>query len=112
MGGQADLGCYSRLHRLLRAEGVPVSRYQVKTLPDQRVFTDRAGFGGGYPWTAGTPGPAADCPVAQAVIDDSLTLQKRHLNPQAGPALERYADGFEKVWRHLDIAARLAGADR
>lgn len=100
------------VHRLLRAEGVPVSRYQVKTLPDQQVFTERVGFGAGYPWTAAAPGPAADCPVARAVIDDSLTLQKRHLNPQAGPALERYAGGFEKVWRHLDSAARLAGADR
>ncbi|WP_243726938.1 hypothetical protein [Actinocrispum wychmicini] len=35
------------LHRLLRAEGVPVSRYQVMPLPDQRVFTDRVGFGRG-----------------------------------------------------------------
>jgi perosamine synthetase len=100
------------VHRLLRAEGVPVSRYQVITLPRQRVFTERAGFGAGYPWTAGEAGPAADCPVADAVIDDSLTLQKRHLNPEAGPALERYADGFEKVWRHLDVVARLAGASQ
>jgi perosamine synthetase len=103
------------VHRLLRAEGVPLSRYQVMTLPRQRVFTDRTGFGDGYPWRAGADGPVSaspvtDCPVAEAVIDDSLTLQKRHLNPDAGPALQRYADGFEKVWRHLDVAARLAGA--
>jgi perosamine synthetase len=100
------------IHRLLRAEGVPVSRYQVMTLPQQRVFADRIGFGAGYPWAAGAPMPAADCPVAESVIDDSLTLQKRHLNPQAGPALQQYADGFEKVWRHLDVAGRLAGAHR
>lgn len=97
------------VHRLLRAEGVPVSRYQTTTLPRQRVFTERIGFGGGYPWAAGEPAPATDCPVAEAVIDDSLTLQKRHLNPEAGPALQRYADGFEKVWRHLDVVARFAG---
>lgn len=97
------------VHRLLRTEGVPVSRYQTSTLPRQRVFTERIGFGAGYPWAAGTPGPAADCPTAEAIIDDSLTLQKRHLNPQAGPALQRYADGFEKVWRHLDVVARFAG---
>jgi perosamine synthetase len=98
------------VHRLLRAEGVPVSRYQVRTLPQQQVFTERVGFGRGYPWAAGTPGPAASCPVAEAVIDDSLTLQRRHLNPDAGPALQRYADGFEKVWRHLDVVERLARA--
>lgn len=100
------------VHRLLRAEGVPVSRYQVMTLPRQRVFTERTGFGAGYPWAAAGAGAAADCPVAEAVIEDSLTLQKRHLNPQAGPALHRYADGFEKVWQHLDVVARLAGAGR
>lgn len=100
------------VHRLLRAEGVPVSRYQVMPLPRQRVFTDREGFGNGYPWRAGAREPASDCPVAEAVIEDSLTLQKRHLNPAAGPALQRYADGFEKVWRHLDVAARIAGAGR
>jgi dTDP-4-amino-4,6-dideoxygalactose transaminase len=100
------------VRRLLRAEGVPVSRYQVLTLPQQRVFTDREGFGHGYPWAAGSPGPGLDCPVAEAVIDDSLTIQKRHLNPGAGPALMRYADAFEKVWSQLDVAARLAEAAR
>ena len=100
------------VQRLLRAEGVPISRYQKLTLAQQRVFTDRVGFGGGYPWTAGEPGPVTGCPVAEAVIADSLTLQKRHLNPEAGPALQRYADGFEKVWRHLDVAARMAGDSR
>ncbi len=100
------------LHRLLRAEGVPVSRYQKLTLPRQKVFTDRIGFGAGYPWAAGEPGPATECPVAEAVIADSLTIQKRHLNPAAGPALQRYADGFEKVWQHLDVAARMAGGSR
>jgi dTDP-4-amino-4,6-dideoxygalactose transaminase len=97
------------IHRLLRAEGVPISRYQKLTLPRQKVFRDQVGFGGGYPWIAGTPGPVTDCPVAEAVIADSLTLQKRHLNPEAGPALQRYADGFEKVWRHLEVAARMSG---
>jgi dTDP-4-amino-4,6-dideoxygalactose transaminase len=98
------------IRRLLRAEGVPVSRYQVLTLPQQRVFTDREGYGGGYPWAAGEPGPGQACPVAEAVIDDSVTIQKRHLNPGAGPALMRYADAFEKVWSRLDLAARLAEA--
>jgi perosamine synthetase len=98
------------VRRMLRAEGVPMSRYQLMPLPRQRVFADRAGFGAGYPWAAGTdPGPA-DCPVTQAVIDDSLTLQKRHLNPEAHQTLQHYAAAFEKVWGHLGIVARLAAA--
>lgn len=100
------------LHRLLRAEGVPVSRYQLLPLPEQRVFVDRIGFGRGYPWAAGCPTPASDYPVATQVIADSLALQKRHLNPDAGAALQRYADGFEKVWDQLDTVATLARAAR
>ena len=42
------------------------------------------------------------------MIEDSLTLQKRHLNPNAGPVLDLYADGFEKAWEHLDAIARMA----
>ncbi|MEV6980968.1 DegT/DnrJ/EryC1/StrS family aminotransferase [Sphaerisporangium sp. NPDC051017] len=100
------------LHRLLRAEGVPVSRYQLLALPEQKVFTDRIGYGSGYPWTAGDPVADAEHPVATQVIADSLTLQKRHLNPDAGPALQRYADGFEKVWANLDMAAAIAKSAR
>ncbi len=84
------------LHRLLRAEGVPVSRYQLTALPEQEVF--RGGEG---------PDPASYA-TATAVIEDSLTLQKRHLNPDAGSVLDLYADGFEKAWEHLDAIARLA----
>ncbi|MFF5261711.1 DegT/DnrJ/EryC1/StrS family aminotransferase [Actinomadura viridis] len=106
-------GAFRRvLHRLLRTEGVPVSRYQLMTLPEQKVFTDRVGFGRGYPWAAAEPPPHAEHPVARAVIEDSLTLQKRHLHPDAGPALQRYADGFEKVWCHLDVVAHMARASR
>ena len=103
------------LHRLLRAEGVPVSSYQLMPLPDQKVFQEREGFGRGYPWAAldsKDAGTAGDHPVTRAVIDDSLTIQKRHLNPYAGELLQRYADAFEKVWAGLDVAARLAGASR
>lgn len=96
-------------HRLLRAEGVPVSRYQLMALPEQKVFTDRVGFGAGVPWSiTGEPAPAAPHPVTDAVIDDSLALQKRHLNPDAGPALQAYADGFEKLWENLDTVLAVA----
>lgn len=97
------------LHRLLRAEGVPMSRYQLMTLPEQKVFVDRTGFGRGYPWAAlENDEPQGAHPQATQVIADSLTLQKRHLNPEAGEALQRYADGFAKVWDHLDEVAELA----
>jgi dTDP-4-amino-4,6-dideoxygalactose transaminase len=101
------------LRRLLRAEGVPMSRYQLMPLPDQKVFVDRIGFGGGYPWSAaGGPVPVAgaDHPVTRAVLADSLTLQKRHLHPGAGALLDRYADAFEKVWSSTGMVATLAAA--
>jgi perosamine synthetase len=73
------------LHKALRAEGVPMSSYQVLPLPAQPAF--RGG---------------ADCfPVAAAVLQDSLCLQRRHLNPGSGPALVQYADAITKVWEHL-----------
>lgn len=103
----------STLRRLLRAEGVPMSQYQLMPLPDQKVFVDRLGFGSGYPWSIiGAPGTVAgeDYPVARAVIADSLTLQKRHLNPGARDLLTRYAEAFEKVWANSDMVATLAKA--
>ncbi len=98
------------LRRLLRAEGVPVSRYQLMPLPDQKVFTERTGFGRGYPWTAAQPQPEFDCPVTRAIIDDSLCIQKRHLNPAAHDTLQDYAGAFEKVWRNLPMVERMARA--
>jgi len=109
--GVAPHALRSVLHRLLRAEGVPMSRYQLLPLPEQKAFADRTGFGHGYPWTAlHKPEPRPECPVTTAVIADSLTLQKRHLHPQAGPTLQRYADAFDKVWHHLPTVADLARA--
>ncbi|MFR9673248.1 DegT/DnrJ/EryC1/StrS family aminotransferase [Streptomyces sp. TR06-5] len=101
------------LRRLLRAEGVPMSQYQLMPLPDQKVFVDRIGFGAGYPWSVtGVPGPVQgeDFPVARAVIADSLTLQKRHLHPDSCDLLRHYADAFEKVWANAEMVTTLAGA--
>jgi len=73
------------LHKALRAEGVPMSSYQVLPLPAQPAFRGKQ-----------------DCfPVATAVLQDSLCLQRRHLNPGSGPALVQYADAITKVWEHL-----------
>jgi dTDP-4-amino-4,6-dideoxygalactose transaminase len=109
LSGVTPSGMRRALRRLLRAEGVPLSQYQLMGLPEQQVFVDRVGFGKGYPWTAAPDAsPPGDYPVTRAVIDDSLALQKRHLNPDAGPLLQRYADAFEKVWANLDVVARMA----
>ncbi|MFX4294248.1 DegT/DnrJ/EryC1/StrS family aminotransferase [Streptomyces bohaiensis] len=113
LDGVAPRALRTALRRLLRAEGVPMSQYQLLPLPDQTVFVDRLGFGAGHPWAVtGAPGTVRGegYPVTRAVIEDSLTIQKRHLNPDSGPLLARYADAFEKVWAHRDMVATLAGA--
>ncbi len=97
--------------RALRAEGVPASHYQLTPLPGQKVFQELLGFGG-YPWAlpgARTPSYAIEqFPNTLQVIEDSFTLQKAHLHPEAGPLLGFYADAFEKVWQHRDTLARHA----
>lgn len=103
----------SVLRRLLRAEGVPMSQYQLMPLPDQQVFVDRLGFGSGYPWSVtGAPGTVAGAgyPVTRSVIADSLTIQKRHLHPGSGDLLGLYVDAFEKVWENRDVVATLVKA--
>ncbi|GAA3169227.1 MULTISPECIES: DegT/DnrJ/EryC1/StrS family aminotransferase [Streptomyces] len=99
------------VQRALRAEGVPAAPYQLQPLPAQRVFTEQRGFGA-YPWAlpgvAARPYRAEDFPATLRVLDDSFTLQKAHLHPEAGPLLARYADAFEKVWQHRDELAAVA----
>jgi len=103
----------SALMRALRAEGVPLSRYQVMPLPAQRVFAERGGYGG-YPWKLpGVPHlvyRGEDFPNTLRIIEDSFVIQKAHLHPDARPLLEAYADAFEKVWRHRDFIAGHAAA--
>ena len=100
------------LRRALVAEGVPLSYYQIVPLPGQPVFQNRVGFGRDYPWTLPETKPQhydiEDYPQTLAVIEDSLVLRRMHLNPDAGPALEAYADGFAKVWENLEHIAQLA----
>ena len=90
-------------HRILRAEGVPVSQYQVAPLPAHPAF--RAA---GQSLDEIAEAFAVSC----ATVDASLCLQRRHLGPDAGPALDAYADAFEKVWGHLDLVARMARSDQ
>ncbi|MFD3518627.1 DegT/DnrJ/EryC1/StrS family aminotransferase [Streptomyces sp. NPDC058657] len=94
--GVAPGALRSILHRALRAEGVPAQPYQLVPLPGQPAFRDLGHR-------------AEDFPVTCEVIEDSLTLQRWHLNPASGPVLQRIADGFEKVWGHLDTLGAAAG---
>ncbi|MDF9815307.1 DegT/DnrJ/EryC1/StrS family aminotransferase [Streptomyces sp. SPB162] len=82
------------LQRALRAEGVPVRPYQSLPLPAQPALRDSPGS---PPWRP------EDFPVTLAVIEDSLTMQRWHLNPAAGPLLDRCADAFEKVWSQREL---------
>jgi len=91
------------LHRLLRAEGVPVSQYQVAPLPAHPAFRQP-----GLSEAAALDDVADRFPVAVAVVDGSLCLQRRHLDPAAGPLLQQYADAFEKTWQHLDVIRHMA----
>lgn len=99
------------LERALRAEGVPVQPYQLVPLPMQRALRTRAGFGG-YPWLLVDDDlpreRPEDYPNTLAVLEDSLTLQRWHLNPNAGPVLQDCAAAFEKVWEHRDAIGAAA----
>ncbi|GAB2794021.1 DegT/DnrJ/EryC1/StrS family aminotransferase [Amycolatopsis magusensis] len=83
--------------RVMRAEGVPVSRYQTRPLSEQPIFAD-----------AGAPSRALDVSVTRAVVQDSFVLQRIHLNPGAGDLLERVAEAFSKVWEHRAVVANMA----
>ena len=103
LGPEHRTGLRAALHRVLRAEGVPVSQYQVAPLPAHPAFRP-AGM-----TEADVLGWVAErFPVTAAVVDGSLCLQRRHLDPAAGPLLAHYADAFEKVWRHLDLIRQMA----
>jgi perosamine synthetase len=99
------------LVRALRAEGVALSHYQLLPLPAQRVFQTRRALGG-HPWQLPEVRQQRyrmeDYPNAMAVIDDSFTLQRAHLHPEAGPLLDAYARAFEKVWEHMELIGRYA----
>ncbi|WP_433374828.1 DegT/DnrJ/EryC1/StrS family aminotransferase [Streptosporangium sp. CA-115845] len=91
------------VQRALRAEGVPASPYQLMPLPAQPFFRERRGYGD-HRWPiTGVGYREEDFPHTTRVIEDSFTIQKAHLHPDAGPLLDRYADAFEKVWRHREV---------
>ncbi|MGW3077173.1 MULTISPECIES: DegT/DnrJ/EryC1/StrS family aminotransferase [unclassified Kitasatospora] len=103
LGPEHRTGLRAALHRVLRAEGVPVSQYQVAPLPAHPAFRPTGPDAGSAPDEV-----AERFPVTCAVVDGSLCLQRRHLDPDSAPLLRHYADGFEKAWEHLDLIRRMA----
>lgn len=82
--------------KALVAEGVPVSRYQTLALPDQpalRPLVRQA---------------KRDWAGATRVINNTFVLQKRHLNPDAGPLLRHYAGAIRKVFTNCEQLEALA----
>lgn len=99
--------------RALNAEGIRVEPYQQRPLPAQPVFAKSSRetmcrLGRSLPTT---PYSRDAFPAAAQTIDETFTIQRFHLNPDAGAYLDACADGFEKVFgRHLDFVARMASA--
>lgn len=76
--------------RALSAEGVPVSRYQTLALPEQPALQPLVSQ------------PSSHWKNASRVINQTFTLQQRHLPPTAMPVLAAYAEAFRKVFTHAD----------
>lgn len=99
----------------LTAEGVPVMEYQNRPLPGQKLFADRLGYGQGCPWTCGKADSCRsyrqdDYPTTLQVIRTSLVVGKRlcmatFRDPNN---VQRYIDGFTKVFTNLDELGRYA----
>jgi dTDP-4-amino-4,6-dideoxygalactose transaminase len=89
----------------LRAEGVPVGRWQRMAVPAQDVFQKRVGYGKGCPWSCPHAGDieynVADYPVTNAFV--STNLYVNGIWPPNGPDLMRaFADAITKVMSQPD----------
>tara|TARA_R110002124_G_scaffold27594_5_gene98333 strand:+ start:19088 stop:20428 length:1341 start_codon:yes stop_codon:yes gene_type:complete len=113
LGSLADSSFQLAATRALRAEGVPVGPYQTLPLPAQPVFcaTSRSHMSRPGRQIVPTPFDAAAFPTCCAVLADSFTLQRTHLNPQSGPVLAAYADAFKKVFgQHREQVGKIAAS--
>jgi dTDP-4-amino-4,6-dideoxygalactose transaminase len=90
---------------ILRAEGVYVKLSQRTPIPGQALFQIKRGFGKGYPWKLGRDVPyrIEDYPVTLDVLDRSLALDVRYMNPLTDRGvMDVVLDAFRKVWENLD----------
>jgi len=84
----------------LRAEGVPVGRWQRMAVPAQDVFQHKAGYGKGCPWSCPHARPVEyrveDYPVTNAFVATNLYVNG--IWPPNGPELMRsFAAAITKV---------------
>jgi dTDP-4-amino-4,6-dideoxygalactose transaminase len=89
----------------LRAEGVPVGRWQRMAVPAQDVFQARVGYGKGCPWRCPhareVEYDVADYPVTNAFVATNLYVHG--IWPPNGPDLMRvFADAIIKVMSQPD----------
>jgi len=91
-----------RVMAALRAEGVEVSLWLDRPVPEMKIFQARTGYGGGCPWTchgSDVRYGVGEFPRTTALLADSFVVgsQSYPLFPQPRALMEQYADGFEKV---------------
>ncbi|MFD1989981.1 DegT/DnrJ/EryC1/StrS family aminotransferase [Paenibacillus nicotianae] len=94
------------IKKVLAAEGVPLSEYQKIPLQGHQVFQYKKGYGDEYPWKISNQTydyQIEDTPNTLDVIENTLTLQKMHLNPNSDLLLKNYADAFYKLFEYLNI---------
>jgi len=103
----------AKVQKALNAEGVENSRWQTRPVQLQTLFIERSGYGKGCPWTCPygkgtevTYGPE-DYAVTKAVLDDSLVLVDPIYPPNGKDLMDRYAEGFNKVFENIDEVLKI-----
>jgi dTDP-4-amino-4,6-dideoxygalactose transaminase len=99
----------------LRAEGVFVKFSQRTPIPGQALFQIKRGYGKGFPWKSEFARDVTykieDYPVSLDVIDRSLALDVRYINPLTPKNVQdTLLDAFRKVWKYIDEVAAYAKA--
>ncbi len=110
MGLQVDaVTLRDRMLLALRAEGVEAVLWHTTPLPAYPVFQQRAGFGGGFPWTVPPAGRSIaydpqDYVESSRLLDCSLLLGSEHypLCGQDEEVMDYYIAAVRKVHAALD----------
>jgi len=105
------------LVRAIAAEGVPVSVWQRRILPEMGVIRARDAFGNGYPWSAGRPGVdyhPAQFPEALRHVNSYFVLGclRTPNTPETARLLGRAIRKVMENLGELDVEAVAGAADR